>query len=60
MNINRRVPRNIKLLLPELSYDKTSNNLNFHGATHLILIDTILPLIYEENIDYKKLNEFSN
>jgi hypothetical protein len=57
--IHRRVSRNIKLLLPELSYDKSSNNLNFHGATHLILIDTILPLIYEENIDYKKLNDFS-
>jgi hypothetical protein len=57
--IHRRIARNIKLLLPEVDYDKSSNNLVFNGQTNLILIDSILPLNYEESIDFKKLNEFS-
>ena len=57
--LQRKISRSVKLLLPNVKYDKNLNNIVFGENTNLILIDTILPLIWTIEIDYKKMNDFA-
>lgn len=55
-----KIPKNVKLTGPEITYNEAKNLLEFHGRTKLILLDTISGVKIPENYNFREMNEFAN
>ena len=56
----RQIPKNVKLMEPDVSFDPSRNLLQFHGRTRLILLDAINTVDIPEEFNYTEMNEFAN
>jgi len=56
----QKIPANVKLLEPDVSFDESKNLIEFHGKTRLILIDAINGVAIPEDYNYREMNKFAN
>ena len=56
----QKIPPNVKLLEPDVSFDEAKNLIEFHGKTRLILIDAINGVAIPEDFNYREMNQFAN
>jgi len=56
----QKIPPNVKLLEPDVSFDESKNLIEFHGKTRLILIDAINGLETLNDLNYREMNQFAN
>jgi hypothetical protein len=56
----QKIPANVKLLEPDVSFNDAKNLIEFHGKTRLILIDVINGVAIPEDFNYREMNEFAN
>ena len=55
-----KIPKTTKLGLPNVSFNASTNKLEFHGRTRLILMDVINLVNLPEDFNFKEMNNFSN
>jgi hypothetical protein len=56
----QKIPSNVKLLEPDVTFDESKNLIEFHGKTRLILIDAINGVNITNNYNYRDMNQFAN
>jgi hypothetical protein len=57
----QKIPPNVKLIEPDVSFDDAKNLIEFHGKyTRLILIDAINGVAIPEDFNYREMNQFAN
>jgi len=56
----QKIPANVKLLEPDVTFDEDKNLIEFHGKTRLILIDAINGVAIPEDYNYREMNKFAN
>jgi hypothetical protein len=57
----QKIPPNVKLVEPDVSFDDAKNLIEFHGKyTRLILIDAINGVAIPEDFNYREMNQFAN
>jgi hypothetical protein len=56
----QKIPPNVKLLEPDVTFDETKNLIEFHGKTRLILIDAINGVSIPDDFNYRNMNQFAN
>ena len=56
----QKIPPNVKLLEPDVSFDESKNLIEFHDKTRLILIDVINGVFIQDNYNYREMNKFAN
>jgi hypothetical protein len=56
----QKIPSNVKLLEPDVTFDEAKNLIEFHGKTRLILIDAINGVAIPEDYNYREMNKFAN
>jgi len=57
----QKIPPNVKLVEPDVSFDDAKNLIEFHGKyTRLILIDAINGVSIPEDFNYREMNKFAN
>jgi hypothetical protein len=56
----QKIPPNVKLLEPEVTFDESKNIIEFHGKTRLILIDAINGVSISDDYNYRDMNQFAN
>jgi hypothetical protein len=56
----QKIPPNVKLLEPDVTFDEDKNLIEFHGKTRLILIDAINGVSIADDYNYREMNQFAN
>ena len=56
----KKIPKTVKLLPPDVTYNTSKGLIEFHGRTRLILIDAINGVALPEEFNYKEMNQFAN
>jgi hypothetical protein len=56
----QKIPPNVKLLEPDVTFDEAKNLIEFHGKTRLIFIDAINGVSIPEDYNYREMNKFAN
>jgi hypothetical protein len=56
----QKIPINIKLLEPDVTFNESKNLIEFHGKTRLILIDAINGVSIPDDYNYREMNQFAN
>jgi hypothetical protein len=56
----QKIPPNVKLLEPDVTFDEAKNLIEFHGKTRLILIDAINGVSIPDDYIYREMNQFAN
>ena len=57
----QKIPSNVKLMEPDVSFDESKNLIEFHGKyTRLILIDAINGVAIPDDYNYREMNQFAN
>ena len=56
----QKIPPNVKLLEPDVTFDESKNLIEFHRKTRLILIDAINGVNIADNYNYRDMNQFAN